>query len=99
MVDSGETDTKLIGVIDCDPRYKHITSSKDISQHLLDEIGEFFKTYKNLQKKSVNVKGFKDVTWANREYLECVDLMKKYGQMDKDEFVKMMQKKYPNKYR
>ena len=24
MIDGGETDTKLITVIDCDPRYKHI---------------------------------------------------------------------------
>jgi inorganic pyrophosphatase len=60
MIDGGETDTKLIGVIDCDPRYTHITELKQLSPHELSVIKEFFETYKNLQKKSVVVKGFKD---------------------------------------
>jgi len=61
MIDSGETDTKLIGVIDCDPRYKHIKSLNDISEHLLKEMSNFFQNYKLLQNKKVVVKGFKDV--------------------------------------
>ena len=35
MVDGGETDTKLIGVIDCDPRYAHIQKLEDLSAHKL----------------------------------------------------------------
>ena len=98
MIDSGETDTKLIGVIDCDPRYSHVKSMKDLNQHLFAEIKDFFETYKNLQKKKVTVKGFQDVTWAVKEYNECVGLMNKYGKMDKDEFLAKMQKEHPEKY-
>ncbi|WP_412031875.1 inorganic diphosphatase [Malacoplasma muris] len=98
MIDGNETDTKLITVIDCDPRYKHINNLKDVNEHLLLEVKDFFETYKNLQNKKVLIKGFKDVQWAEQEYKECVELMNKYGKMDKDEFVKKMQIEHPNKY-
>lgn len=98
MVDGGETDTKLIGVIDCDPRYSHVKSMKDLNNHLFLEIQDFFQTYKNLQKKKVVVKGFKDVEWAVKEYKECVELMNKYGKMPKEEFLAKMQKEHPEKY-
>ncbi|CAF0747673.1 unnamed protein product [Didymodactylos carnosus] len=61
MVDGGETDTKLLGVIDVDPRYRHIQKMEDVPAALLDEIVDFFKNYKNLQKKQVELKGFKDL--------------------------------------
>jgi len=98
MVDGGETDTKLIGVIACDPRYKHVTTMKDLSEHEFSIIKEFFETYKNLQKKSVLVNGFHDHDWAVKEYHECVHLMKEYGSMDKDAFIELMKKKHPEKY-
>ena len=98
MIDDGETDTKLIGVIDCDPRYTHINNLKDLNQHLLAEIKDFFQTYKNLQHKKVTVRGFKDQVWAVKEYKECVSLMKKYGKMPKATFLKKMKKAHPNKY-
>ncbi len=98
MVDGGETDTKLIGVIDCDPRYSNVHSLKDISQHKLAVIKDFFETYKRLQKKSVNVGDFHDADWAIKELDECRSLMKEYGKMDKDEFIKLMQQKHPEKY-
>jgi inorganic pyrophosphatase len=60
MIDGGETDTKLIGVIAVDPRYANIDSMKDLSEHEFLIIKEFFETYKNLQKKKVQVNGFKD---------------------------------------
>lgn len=98
MIDNGETDTKLIGVIACDPRYEHIKDLKDVSKHLLDEIQNFFETYKLLQKKSVVITGFKDANWALQEYQECVQLMNKYGSLDKDEFIAKMKKEHPEKY-
>lgn len=98
MVDNGETDTKLIGVIDCDPRYNHIKKFSDIPEHLLLEIKDFFEIYKNLQKKKVVVKGFKDEVWAKNEYEECVELMRKYGHLKNTEFVELMKKEHPEKY-
>lgn len=98
MIDSGETDTKLIGVIDCDPRYKKIETLNDISSHILDEIADFFMNYKNLQNKKVLVKGFKDKEWAIHEYNECVTLMNKYKDIPKEEFLSLMKKEHPEKY-
>lgn len=98
MIDGGETDTKLIGVIDCDPRFKDYDSLKSLPEHLLLEIKDFFETYKRLQKKEVIVKGFEEVDWAIKEYHECVHLMDKYGKIDKDEFVELMKKEHPEKY-
>lgn len=99
MIDGGETDTKLITVIDCDPRYNHIQSMNDINPHILKEIQDFFENYKNLQNKKVIINGFEDVNWAKKEYEECVELMNKYGSMDKDAFVEQMKKERPEKYR
>ena len=90
--------TKLIGVIDCDPRYSHINSINDINEHLLKEISIFFQNYKILQNKKVVVKGFKEKAWAINEYNECVELMKKYGQLPKEEFIEKMKKEHPDKY-
>ncbi len=61
MIDGGDRDEKILCVPDKDPRYAHVKSLKDIPQHRLDEISEFFKTYKNLEKKTVEVLGWKDV--------------------------------------
>ncbi|MEM1370319.1 MAG: inorganic diphosphatase [Cyanobacteria bacterium P01_H01_bin.15] len=61
MIDGGEPDEKLLCVPVKDPRYADVKSLKDIAQHRLDEVAEFFKTYKNLEKKTVEVKGWKDV--------------------------------------
>lgn len=98
MVDNGETDTKLIGVIACDPRYDHIKTLQDVNEHLLKEMSNFFQNYKILQNKKVVVKGFKDVQWALKEYEECKHLMQQYGKLPKAEFISLMQQQHPEKY-
>jgi inorganic pyrophosphatase len=99
MIDDGETDTKLIGVIAVDPRFSEKATIKDLPEHTLKEIKNFFETYKLLQNKKVIVKGFKDTSWAINEYNECVSLMKKYGSLSKDAFLKKMMKEHPQKYK
>ncbi len=98
MIDSGETDTKLIGVIDCDPRFKIYKSLDDIPQHKLFVIRDFFETYKRLQKKEVKVGEFKDTKWAIEELAECKKLMAKYGKMTKEKFLAEMRIEHPEKY-
>lgn len=61
MIDGGDRDEKIICVPDKDPRYREVKSLKDIAQHRLDEISEFFKTYKNLEKKVTEILGWQDV--------------------------------------
>ncbi|TPE57430.1 inorganic diphosphatase [[Mycoplasma] falconis] len=99
MIDSGETDTKLIAVHADDYRLDHIKSLADIDQMWLVSVRNFFSTYKEFKGKNVTeVKGFKDIEWAQKEYEECVELMEKYGKMDKDEFVAKMKVEHPDKY-
>jgi inorganic pyrophosphatase len=60
MIDGGDRDEKLLCVPAADPRYAAIKSINDIAPHRLDEIAEFFKTYKNLEKKVTEILGWKD---------------------------------------
>lgn len=98
MIDGGETDTKLITVIDSDPRYSHINKLEDIPAHLLAELKDFFENYKNLQNKEVKIGGFEGVEYAQHEYKETVELFEKYGEMNNDEFVAKMKVERPEKY-
>jgi inorganic pyrophosphatase len=72
MIDGGDRDEKLLCVPDKDPRYAHVKSIKDIPQHRLDEIAEFFKTYKNLEKKVTEIQGWKDADAVAPLLEECI---------------------------
>lgn len=61
MIDGGDRDEKILCVPDKDPRYVNVKSLADIDPHRLDEIAEFFRTYKNLEKKVTEILGWKDV--------------------------------------
>ena len=98
MIDGGETDTKLITVIEEDPRYKHINSLDDVPEHILKEVQDFFENYKNLQNKEVKILGFEGKDYAKKEFEECVELYNKYKDMDKDDFIEKMKQEHPEKY-
>ena len=55
LIDNGYKDEKVITVNSTDPRYDHIKTLEDLPQHTIDEIKEFFKTYKHLQGIDVEV--------------------------------------------
>ena len=77
MIDNGEPDQKIIGVVDSDPRFSHINELRDIQQHTLREIKHFFKTYKDLQQnKIVEVFEFHDKIDALELIQECKDRYK-----------------------
>lgn len=59
MIDGGDRDEKLLCVPAKDPRYSQVHSLENIAQHRLDEIAEFFRTYKNLEKKETQILGWK----------------------------------------
>ena len=61
MIDGGDRDEKILCVPEKDPRYFQIKSLKDVAPHCLDEIAEFFRTYKNLEKKMTEILGWKDI--------------------------------------
>ena len=58
MIDSGESDSKIIAVPIDDPRWTDVKDLKDINPHTIKEIEHFYSTYKKLQDKIVEVKGF-----------------------------------------
>ncbi len=61
MIDGGDRDEKILCVPDKDPRYTNVKSLKDVAHHRLEEIAEFFRSYKNLEKKVTQILGWQDV--------------------------------------
>ena len=59
MIDGGEADEKIIAVPADDPRFADIKDLEDVNAHTLKEIAHFFVTYKQLQKKEVQVGEYK----------------------------------------
>jgi len=58
MTDGDENDDKIIAVPIDDPRFEDIKDIGDVNKHTLKEIKHFFTTYKQIQKKDVDVTGF-----------------------------------------
>ena len=60
MIDSGDSDDKVITVPVDDPRWAEVKEIGDVNQHTLKTIKHFFETYKKLQNKEVTIQGFED---------------------------------------
>lgn len=58
MIDGGKPDVKILAVNVGDPRYEHIRDYRDLPPHYLQEIQNFFSTYKTLQNKTTEVGEF-----------------------------------------
>ncbi len=99
MIDNGETDTKLIGVIENDIRFNNINKLQDLNQAYLNEIQDFFENYKNLQKKKVEINGFEDEEYAIKEINITKEMYLKYKDMKKESFIELMKSENPNKYK
>ncbi len=77
MVDSGDIDNKMMCVCLDDPVYSNLNSYKDIPPHILDEIVNFFQTYKAMQNKKTEVTGWEDAQHAKKEIIESMEAYKK----------------------
>jgi inorganic pyrophosphatase len=64
MIDQGQGDEKIIAVGEGNPRYNDVKNYSEIYPHILLEIKHFFTIYKDLEGKSVEVKGFRDAATA-----------------------------------
>mgnify|MGYP006303171615 FL=1 len=76
MIDGGDRDEKILCVPDKDPRFAGVTSLSNIAPHRLDEIAEFFRTYKNLEKKVTEILGWQDVDKVMPLVEQCVKAAK-----------------------
>ena len=64
MSDEKGFDFKVLCVATADPQYAHYNQLDDVSPHRLREIENFFQTYKLLENKAVQIKGWRDVERA-----------------------------------
>ncbi|MFA5072197.1 MAG: inorganic diphosphatase [Candidatus Pacearchaeota archaeon] len=74
MEDESGIDYKIIAVPDdkIDPRFKHINSIDDLTEHQRKELQEFFEIYKRLEpNKWVKVVGFKSKEEAEATIEKC----------------------------
>ena len=74
MIDGGDKDYKILAVPVEDPKYENIKDILDVPAHLLDEIAEFFKTYKNLEGKEVEILSWKNAEVAKKEALRSIEM-------------------------
>ncbi len=77
MIDGGEGDAKVLAVPVKDPRFAHMKEITDVAPHLLAEMQEFFKVYKNLQKKEVEVGAWEDRATAIESIQKSFELYDK----------------------
>ena len=77
MIDDGDSDAKIIGVPEKDPRWDEVRDLSDVNKHTLKEIEHFFKTYKQIQNKDVQVQGFEDKAAAYTAILHSQELYSK----------------------
>ena len=77
MIDDDEEDSKLICIIDSDPRLSDIKSIGEVSPHILAEIINFFESYKKLENKKVKVGKIKGENDAKKAIQRCTKLYQK----------------------
>jgi inorganic pyrophosphatase len=71
MLDQGHGDEKNLAVGKGNPRYKDVWNFSEIYPHMLKEITHFFSIYKDLEGKRVEVKGWRDASFARNKVLEA----------------------------
>lgn len=72
MIDGGDRDEKILCVPAKDPRYTEVKTLQDIAPHRLNEIAEFFRTYKNLEKKVTEIGDWKGLEDVNPLIEKCI---------------------------
>ena len=61
---------KILCVGEGNPRYADVTEFSQIYPHILKEITHFFSIYKDLEGKSVEVRGWRDAKFAREDDCE-----------------------------
>ncbi len=77
MIDSEESDDKLLCVPTKDPRFDHMQDISDIAPHFLKELKHFFETYKLLQNKKVEVVEINDKKAAHETIAKGIRMYEK----------------------
>ena len=72
MTDDKGEDEKVLTVPISDPHWNQLERLHDVPRHLLREIEHFFTVYKDLEGKSVTIKGWEDEAVARGLIAEAV---------------------------
>lgn len=79
MADEKGADEKIVCVPVSDPIGSKVNDLEELNPHLLMEIEHFFKVYKDLERKKVDVDGWGDAQEAREIIANCVN---RYAQSD-----------------
>jgi inorganic pyrophosphatase len=72
MHDTGHYDGKILCVPVADPRQKGIESIRQIAEHQLEDVAEFFRVYKNLEGRVTSIGGWRDADAVHPLLETCV---------------------------
>ncbi len=73
MHDSGAYDGKLLCVPVADPRQSTISSIRQIAPNQLEDVAEFFRTYKSLEGRVIVIDGWRDSEAVDSLLESCVN--------------------------
>ena len=76
MIDSGDSDDKIIAVAAKDPSVNHYNNIEELPSHFLNELRHFFEEYKALENKEVVVEEFGDKVIALKIIEEAIQYYK-----------------------
>ena len=76
MHDSGAYDGKLLCVPVADPRQKAISSIRQIAPNQLEDVAEFFRTYKSLEGRVIVIDGWRDFDAVAELLDSCIEAAK-----------------------
>lgn len=94
MEDEKGEDSKILAVIENDPRTEEIKDIGDVPKHKLDEIVEFFKSYKRLDPEGfIKFKGWGDVEEAKETIQKSIDLYKEVKSVKNDSKVNLIRRR------
>jgi inorganic pyrophosphatase len=77
MIDDGDSDDKVVAVPVEDPRFEDVKDLKDLNPHFVKEMQHFFETYKKIDDKEVEIKGFEGAAAAKAAVKRSIELYKK----------------------
>tara|TARA_Y100001970_G_C13745614_1_gene608437 strand:- start:135 stop:659 length:525 start_codon:yes stop_codon:yes gene_type:complete len=73
MDDSGAYDGKLLCVPVADPRQDAIKSIRQIAPNQLEDVAEFFRTYKSLEGRVIEINGWRDYSVVDELISNCIE--------------------------
>ena len=77
MHDSGAYDGKILCVPVADPRQMEISSIRQIAPTQLEDVAEFFRTYKSLEGRVIVIDGWRDVEAVEPLLQTCIEAQQK----------------------